>query len=152
MKVADYLSSCCRNYGLSPSSFLLDWAENLGRDQTDIFKKCGLAFVSLEFVSKQTRIQELSDKCCKDLIQDRKDPDCRKVSIKHAVKVVQFGGLHHQKGDVAALQKAIGSSYSFSSKILKAVDSNQVENLLKRRPRSDSVTAAGISDRFSCQS
>ena len=148
LKLEEFLSSCKDKYDLDPKTFILDWALKFHNEHQQFFDKSDLHVVSLDVLPKQTRLKEISDKLCTDMIRNRKDPDCRKVSIKHAVKVVQEAGLHHQKGDVVALQNAIGSSYSFSSKVLQAVDSGQSEILLHRKPRSDSAKAGDISERL----
>ena len=147
-QVIAFLISCHKKYGLDPSTFLLGWAQKLISQDEENFCKSGLSFANQKDVPKQLRIQKISDKHCAALIKERRDPDCRRVSIKHAVKVAQEGDLHCQKGDIATLVKSIGSSRAFASKVLKAVDTNQIENLLKRKSRTNSVQAGGISDRL----
>ena len=86
-----------------------EWAQKLVTEDMEGFYGNGLDFASRDSLPKTTRIKILSSKHGTDLLRQRKDQDCRRVAIKHAVRVAQDGDLHHQKGDIAALSQGIGS-------------------------------------------
>ena len=132
----------------------MDWAQKLICQDEAAFSSAGFLFSIQADIPAQIRVQKISDQVATNMIKERMDPldpDCRRVSLKHAVQVAQEADLHYKKGDIFALERGIGSSKQFAAKVLRAVDSsntNKVQDLLKRKVRRDSFEVTNLSQRL----
>ena len=117
------------------------------KDQAGFFDH-GLDFLNQEDIPVSIRVRRISDELADLMIKDRRNADCRKVSIKHAVEVAKRANLHHQKGQISSLAAGIGSSVKFAAKILTAVDQDKTEDLFKRKTRCNSICDTDIADRL----
>ena len=149
VKVAAFLRDCDSKHKISPVTFLLDWAQRLVRRDEAAFSDAGLRFSSAADIPTDVRVKLISSKVTSNLLHDRRDPNCRVVGIKHALAVAKEADLHQRRGDIAALERGIGSSKEFATRVLGAVDSNQtVPDLVKKRVRKDSISASDVPDRL----
>ena len=74
-----------------------------------------------------------------DMLQSRRGPD-RHLCITAAVSTVQRAQLTAgSRGDVQLLREALGSSWEYAAKILRAVDSGDTESLYTYKTRRDAL-------------
>ena len=81
---------------------LVDWARRLMIWDPLGFNQAGIAFKDSNDIPLQVRVEQLARQEGIMLLQDRQDPDCRVVTIRHAVAVVKAAGLRPVKGNFAA--------------------------------------------------
>ena len=110
-KIREYLVLCESESDLHPADLLLLWAQKLACMEGEMFFKCGIEFADPSDVPKEIRIRKISDKVSADLLLNRRNPDCRKVSLKLAEEVAKQAELHHQKCDIGALKRALCCSH-----------------------------------------
>ena len=148
-RIKDFLNIKKEKHGVDPVKFLMMWAQNLITKDKENFLRFGVTFKDSEDIPVDVRIEEISDTVASSLIRERNNPDCRKVSIIHAVEVAQQAGLGNHHGDVAALRRGIGCSKEFSTKVLEAVVAKKpVESIVGRKPRKDATRLSGVSERL----
>ena len=149
-KIRQFLIDSEEQHGLDPATFISNWAQILVCRDEEAFYKSGLDFVSELDVPKEIRVKKISDVLASSLIRERRDPDCRMVSLKHAMEVARAADLHYDhKGDIVALERGIGSSHEFAVRVLKAADKNSTaKELFKKKVRKDSVKATDLSARL----
>ena len=82
------------------------------------------------------------------LIRDRKNPDCRKFSIKIAVGVAKEALSSDNTIGISSLASAIGSLRNFAAKNSNAVLLERTEELYKRRTNSNSIFITDIPERL----
>ena len=143
-----FLQDCFLRFGIPPEDLLMFLAQQLVvKDHTGFFDH-GLSFLNQQDIPVSLRVTMISDELADLMIKDRRNADCRKVSIKHAVEVAKRANLHHQKGQILTLATGIGSSVKFASKILTAVDEDKTEDLFKRKTRCTSICDTDIAARL----
>ena len=103
-KLGNFLVKSQADFGLDPAKLLLQWAQKLVCGDEEAFYRSGFGFVSQWDVPKEIRVKKISESLTAYLIRERRNPDCRMVSLKHAVQVAKQAGLHiSQRGDIVAL-------------------------------------------------
>ena len=149
-KISNFLVETEEAYCVEPATFILYWAQMLVCRDEEAFYKSGLQLLNKLDVPKEIRVKKISDVLATSIIRERRDPDCRMVSLKHAIEVAKAAGLHYeQKGDIVALERGIGSSHEFALKVLKAVDKNSTaKEMYKKKIRKDSVKETDMSARL----
>ena len=149
-RIIEFLSDARVKEKLKPSFFLLAWAQRLASEEEDAFSSSGIEFVDPADFPKDVRVKRISKELAVDMIRGKRAPDQRKISIKHAFQVARLADLHHNKwGDIVALQRAIGSSHEFATKVLKALDAGKTEQeFFNKKIRRDSVENSDISQRL----
>ena len=135
---------------LDPLFLLLIWAQRLAREDEEMFDNSGVQFVDPADIPKDTRVKDVSEKVAKDMLKERRGPDQRRCSIRHAYRVASEAGLQcSRRGDVMALQRVIGSSHKFAAKILEAIqEGKNVEDLFTKKTRKDAAVVTDVSQRL----
>ena len=79
---------------------------------TDGFQKAGLSFVDSNDMPLQMRVENSAREEAKKVLTERREKDCRLVSMRHAVAVVKEVGLILHYGNTVALQRGLGRKAS----------------------------------------
>ena len=150
IKLSNFLLKNKEDYRIEPASILLSWAQKLICKDQKAFYTSGLYFVDQHDIPKEIRVKLISDSLATAMIRERRNPDCRRVSLRHALEVAKAADLHHtNRGDIAALQRGIGATYEFAMKVLKVVDKKgTAEELIRKKVRRDSVKATDVAARL----
>ena len=143
-----FLEKTHRNNDIPSKDLLIFLAQQLVKTDKDRFFNHGISFLNQANIPVSIRVQRISDHLASLFLRDRSNVDSRKLSIQHAVKVVEQADLHHERGEISALATAIGSSAKFASKVLTAVSNNNTEDLFKKKTRSNSISDTDIPDRL----
>ena len=78
---------------MDPAKLLLQWAQKLVCRDEEAFYRSGLEFVNQFDVPNEIRVKKISESLTAALIRERRNPDCRMVSLKHAVEVAKEAHL-----------------------------------------------------------
>ena len=125
---------------------LLNWGQELSDEDYDSFTKSGLSFVNSRDIPISVQYRDQSEKVWKEVYKNLHMGPAREMAVQHCVRVYKevFDGRGETHGDIVELSRACGVSVNFASKVVEAVRTDKVGELLVRKTRSDSVAASGL--------
>ena len=124
---------------------LLNWGQELSEEDYNSFTESGLSFIDSKDIPLSVQYRDKSEKVWKEVYNLHKGP-AREMAVEHCVRVYKevFDGQGESHGDIVELSRACSVSVNFASKVVEAVRTDKVEELLVRKTRSDSVAASGL--------